>query len=109
MNNPYIGALVKRAALEYLSEWRTRQKRKPLVVRGARQVGKSYLVNDFAKLEFASHLTINADRDRAFLRRIVDEPPARMLQLMELEYGLRLIPRQSLVFLPLAFVAAVSG
>jgi uncharacterized protein len=89
---------MKRAGLEYLSEWKNRQKRKPLVARGARQVGKSYLINDFAKREFASHLTVNAERDRLFLRRIVDEPVARMVQLMELEYGIRLRPGQSLVF-----------
>jgi predicted AAA+ superfamily ATPase len=89
---------MKRTALAYLSEWKTREKRKPLVVRGARQVGKSFLVNDFAKGSFASHLTINAERDRAFLRRIVAEPVARMVQLMELEYGIRLTPGQSLVF-----------
>jgi hypothetical protein len=71
---------MKRAALEYLLEWKKRERRKPLVVRGARQVGKSYLVADFAEREFATQLTINADRDRTFLKRIVDEPPARMLQ-----------------------------
>ena len=89
---------MKRTAFTSLLEWKKRDKRKPLVVRGARQVGKSYLVEDFAKREFASKLTINAERDREFLRRIVNEPPYRMIQLMELEYGCRLIPGESLIF-----------
>ena len=89
---------MKRDALSHLLEWKNREKRKPIVLRGARQVGKSYLVEDFAKREFASHLTINVDRDREFLRRIVTENPTRMLQLIELEYGCRLIPGTSLVF-----------
>ena len=89
---------MKRNAFKYLVEWKKREKRMPLVVRGARQVGKSYLVEDFAKQEFASWLTVNADRDRAFLHRIVNESPARMLQLMELEYRCRLIPGSSLIF-----------
>ena len=89
---------MKRTAYTYLSEWKKRDRRKPLVIRGARQVGKSYLVEDFAKREFASRLTINAERDREFLRRVVHESPARMLQLIELEYGQRLIPGQSLIF-----------
>jgi len=81
-----------------LVQWKQRDQRKPLVIRGARQVGKSYLVEDFAKREFSSRVTINAERDRIFLRRIVHESPARMLQLIELEYGCRLIPGKSLFF-----------
>jgi predicted AAA+ superfamily ATPase len=89
---------MNRAALGHLLEWKSREKRKPLVVRGARQVGKSYLVEAFAKREFPVHLTVNADRDREFLRRIVHEPPARLLQLLELEYDRRLIPGEALLF-----------
>jgi len=92
------GAFVNRTAQAYLVEWKQRDRRKPLVVRGARQVGKSYLVEDFAKREFSTRLTINAEQDRLFLRRIVHESSARMLQLMELEYGRRLIPGESLIF-----------
>ncbi len=58
---------MNRNAFAHLMEWKQRQKRKPLVLRGARQVGKSYLVEAFAKCEFANRLTVNADRDRAFL------------------------------------------
>jgi predicted AAA+ superfamily ATPase len=87
-----------RTAFATLMEWKQRQKRKPLVLRGARQVGKSYLVEAFAKREFATRLTVNADRDRVFLQKIVREPPARMLQLLELEYDRRLIPGETLLF-----------
>jgi uncharacterized protein len=34
---------MNRSAFAHLKEWKQRQKRKPLVLRGARQVGKSYL------------------------------------------------------------------
>jgi len=89
---------MNRLAFAHLMEWKQRQKRKPLVLRGARQVGKSYLVEAFAKREFAASLTVNADRDRAFLRGIAQEPPSRMVQLLELEYGQRLIPGKTLLF-----------
>jgi predicted AAA+ superfamily ATPase len=89
---------VNRKAFAHLTEWRQRQKRKPLVLRGARQVGKSWLVESFARREFESSLTVNADRDGAFLRRIVHEPPARMVQLLELEYGQRILPGKTLLF-----------
>jgi predicted AAA+ superfamily ATPase len=87
-----------RKAFAYLMDWKQRAKRKPLVVRGARQVGKSYLVEAFARAEFAVQLTVNADRDREFLRRIIHEPPSRMLQLLELEYDRRLVPGEVLIF-----------
>ena len=39
---------MKRMAHAFLREWLTRKDRKPLIVRGARQVGKSTLVRNFA-------------------------------------------------------------
>ena len=50
-----------RAALAYLKEWKTRKSRKPLVIRGARQVGKSFLVRQFAQEEFKYFLEINLE------------------------------------------------
>lgn len=40
---------MKRSALSSLISWGSRSSRKPLVVRGARQVGKTFLIRDFAK------------------------------------------------------------
>jgi len=47
-----------RMAMEYLREWRKESRRKPLLIRGARQVGKTYLVREFGK-EFKRFLEIN--------------------------------------------------
>jgi len=38
-----------RTSLKALEIWKDKNRRKPLVIRGARQVGKSYLVHMFAK------------------------------------------------------------
>ncbi len=48
-----------RRNLSDLSKWRHQRKRKPLVFRGARQVGKSTLVKEFAKLEKLNLIEIN--------------------------------------------------
>ena len=40
---------MKRDAEHYLDEWIDLKRRKPLIIRGARQVGKSTLVRNFAK------------------------------------------------------------
>jgi len=41
--------MIHRSALRFLSEWKESKYRKPLVIRGARQVGKTTLVKEFAK------------------------------------------------------------
>lgn len=41
--------MIKRKALDYLLEWKQKDDRKPLVLRGARQVGKTTLVENFSK------------------------------------------------------------
>ncbi len=51
-----------RIGIEHLREWRKSKVRKPLIIRGARQVGKTYLVRQFGK-EFDNFVEINFERD----------------------------------------------
>jgi uncharacterized protein len=46
----------------HLQEWASRKGRKPLVLRGARQVGKTTLVNEFSK-QFSQYLYLNLERE----------------------------------------------
>ena len=48
-----------RFALEYVKTWKSKPNRKPLVIRGARQVGKTYLVRLFAEECFDQLVEIN--------------------------------------------------
>ena len=50
---------MKRYATKLLKDWKDRPNRKPLVIRGARQVGKSYLVRMFAEEYFDNFIEIN--------------------------------------------------
>jgi len=50
-----------RKQYQYLCEWKNRSNRKPLVVRGARQVGKTWLVREFAKNKYEHFIEINID------------------------------------------------
>jgi len=43
---------MKRSATEYLIDWKNRKDRKPLVIKGARQVGKTWLLKEFGKKNF---------------------------------------------------------
>ena len=55
-----------RFGLEYLKICKSKPSRKPLVLRGARQVGKTYLVRLFAKKYFDEMVEINFERDSCF-------------------------------------------
>ena len=53
--------MIKRSALKYLEDWAQSADRKPLVLRGARQVGKTSLVKEFAN-GFDVYLSLNLER-----------------------------------------------
>ena len=52
---------MKRDIYKQLLDWKRDQRRKPLILRGARQVGKTYILNEFAK-EYANNLYINFEK-----------------------------------------------
>jgi predicted AAA+ superfamily ATPase len=54
---------MKRDAYERLLSWKTSARRKPLVVRGARQVGKTYLLKEFAKKEYQDFCYLNFEEN----------------------------------------------
>ena len=43
--------MVKRKIYTTLLEWKQDKKRRPLIVRGARQIGKTYTITEFGKYE----------------------------------------------------------
>lgn len=53
--------MFKRNAIQYLRAWAKRTTRKPLIIRGARQVGKTSLVEEFGK-EFDLYISLNLDK-----------------------------------------------
>ena len=55
--------MIERCALQYLKQWKNSKDHKPLIIRGARQVGKTTLINQFA-FEFDNYLYVNLDRER---------------------------------------------
>lgn len=55
------GINMKRFALEKLIEWKNKPNRKPLIIRGARQVGKTWLMKEFGKTCFEKVAYVNFD------------------------------------------------
>lgn len=75
--------MIKRNLLEELKKWAVRKHRKPLVIRGARQVGKTTLVKEFAK-EFDDYVMLNLERpdDRNIFK--VADTPAKVMEILRL-------------------------
>lgn len=58
---------IQREKLQDLIDWKDRHRRKPLIINGARQVGKSWLVKEFARLHFNENLvTLNFEKNKDF-------------------------------------------
>ena len=57
---------MKRLELDFLMEWHGRPSRKPLVMRGARQVGKTWLVRKFAQSKNLQLLELNFEKNPDF-------------------------------------------
>ena len=53
-----------RTSLEELYRWKEKSVRKPLIIRGARQVGKTWLMKEFASAAYRHSVYINFDNNR---------------------------------------------
>lgn len=90
---------MERFALAYLKDWKDRPTRRPLVVRGARQVGKSYLVREFGRESFESFVAVDFERTPDAAGLFDTRDPRRILELLELLTGQRIEPGRCLLFL----------
>ena len=55
------GASMYRIAMEKLLKWKESKRRKPLIIEGARQVGKTWLMKEFGRLYYTDTVYINFD------------------------------------------------
>lgn len=78
--------------------WKNRKKRKPLLLRGARQVGKSSSVRAFGKL-FKNYVEVNFDENRTIHQFFEgDYNPTSIINELSVYYGKTIIPGKTLLF-----------
>lgn len=82
-----------------LEQWKDKSRRKPLLLTGVRQCGKTYIVDEFAKLYFESYVKVNFESEEK-LSAIFDYDfnVDRILVELEKHYQTRIIPGETLVF-----------
>jgi predicted AAA+ superfamily ATPase len=90
---------MKRYALEDLKIWKNSTNRKPLMLYGARQVGKTWLVREFAKSNYDDLVELNFFTDNS-LKTVFDKDisPKYIIQQLELRIGKTIDPLRTLLF-----------
>ena len=89
-----------RHLLHDLVEWHDNPRRMPLIVRGPRQVGKSYLIADFGQKYFKQQITVNFELNPYLKQCFIDLDPTHIINQIELTLGVNIIDEPStLLFL----------
>jgi predicted AAA+ superfamily ATPase len=87
-----------REAIGFLNDWKQRSTRKPLIIRGARQVGKTWLIEQFAK-EFDVFIKINFEENPSYKEFFTTNDTTVILDNLSLMFGKKIIPQKTLLFL----------
>lgn len=82
-----------------LKKWSLEAKPHPLMLRGARQVGKSYLVENFAKKNFNEFININFDLEPETKKIFEDLSPHKILEKIQAKLGVKITIGKTLIFL----------
>jgi predicted AAA+ superfamily ATPase len=82
-----------------LIQWKGAADRMPLLVRGARQVGKTFIIEEFAKQHFNTYVFINLEQKPEFHSCFESLEPQKIISELELLSGQKIIPGETLLFL----------
>ena len=94
--------IMKRKILEKLIEWKNSPDRKPLILEGARQVGKTYLVKEiFGKENYENILYLNLQNPSPEVLGLFEGSiePQRLIDQLELLFHMDVVPGKTLIFM----------
>ena len=87
-----------RIAIEKLLKWKQSKRRKPLIIEGARQVGKTWLMKEFGRQAYADTVYINFDSNSRMAELFAsDLDTERLIMGLELYVGHKINPENSLL------------
>lgn len=91
---------MQRALMDRLVAWKNAARRKPLILNGARQAGKTWLLKEFGRLHFESVAYVSLDND-ALARSYFDSDfdTARIITSLSLELDMDIEPEKTLIVL----------
>jgi len=89
---------LERKSMRELIDWKRKEGKKPLIIQGARQIGKTWLMKEFGRLHYEQTVYINFDENvtmRDYFKADLDVK--RLLAGLELEAGFKIEPRNTLI------------
>ena len=90
---------MEREIVNKLIEWKNSSNRKPLIIHGARQVGKTYIIKQFGKENYENLIYVNFETNQEFSSQITDNIDAGyIIHKLELFFGEIIIPGKTLIF-----------
>jgi len=89
---------MERDAMQALIRWKNKQDRKPLIIRGARQVGKTWLMKEFGKNEYAQTAYVNFENSKLLQTLFVDNfDIQRIITALQIESGVQIESETTLI------------
>ena len=89
---------MERFAMEQLKKWYSRKNRKPLILKGARQVGKTWLMKEFGRTHFKYTAYVNFDNNKNMANVFEgDYDIARILMAINIETGVKIHSGETLI------------
>lgn len=91
---------MKRKIEQKLLEWKTSPQRKPLLLDGARQVGKTYILEWLGHNHFKNWVRVNLAQNASMVQTFEgDLKPQRIIEAIEASYGIEIYPGETLIIL----------
>ncbi|OGT48434.1 MAG: hypothetical protein A3E82_03815 [Gammaproteobacteria bacterium RIFCSPHIGHO2_12_FULL_38_11] len=89
---------MNRNILNSLKKWKTNPKRKPLLLMGARQVGKTHVLHVFGQLEYLNYVYLNFE-DMPTLDSLFSKSldPHNIIKVLSIEKNVKILPHKTLI------------
>ena len=89
---------MKRDTIKQLVEWKSSKRRKPLILQGARQVGKTWLMQEFGKQEYKKTAYVTFDRNKNLQNAFKDYTNIKeLITKLEIETQMKITPEDTLI------------
>lgn len=91
---------MKRKITRQLIEWKNSSARKPLILNGARQVGKTFILREFGRENYKNTVYVNLESNGTAASMFNDDiSPSKLIKYLEAETGERILPNETLIIL----------
>lgn len=89
---------LRRNAIQVLIKWKSSEERKPMVLKGARQVGKTWLMKEFGQNYYNNFVYFNFDEEDEIKSVFeANKNPHRIIEILSMIAGVKILPGETLI------------